>query len=108
MSREAPIKWPLSMPSSKVSTLPALNISRLTPQQRQFVWSEIKQHRPALAELLILINPQALNEQLIAAAQELFPNETNRLSPQQLQRQFGAELIVDLEQLPESVHHLRK
>ena len=107
MSREAPIKWPLVMPACKVSNKPALNISRLNPQQKQQVWAAIKQERPALFELLMMINPREFQEQLIASAQKQFLQETDRLSPEQLQRQFGAELIVDLDQLPESVHHLR-
>lgn len=84
MSREAPAKWPMVINTATFRPVPALNITRLAPADRQQVWAAIKAERAELAELL------------------------QQMPIKEMQERFGAELTIGLDQLPPSLHHLRK
>ncbi|MEW6647160.1 MAG: hypothetical protein AB1450_08185 [Pseudomonadota bacterium] len=84
MSSQEPTKWPMVIPTATFRPVPALNITRLAPAERQRVWAVIKAERPELADLL------------------------QQMPIREMQERFDAVLTIDLDQLPASVHHLRK
>ena len=80
---EQTITWPL-VRACVAEHKPALNLSKLSREDKRAVWDAIQEEKPALAELL-------QDEGFTA-----------------LVKHFNGEVIIDLDQLPESVQGMRK